>query len=184
MKIKSIIISLCVLTFTASCIKDAANKSDELVPQVENTANVNIDGVDINFTQISTKGENNIMQYYLTANYKDAVYTSIVEVTKITETASYVEHMSTTRSLICSMVIKGDYIVSIDYNEEADDSWIGGVVTKGEFTQCLGNRYKQLREVIDSDGMAMLYCDVIGVLCPAAMATASAVRCIKDRNEE
>ena len=140
------------------------------------------DGVDIWVTPTETKTDDGIEQYLLEASYCGLVSKTLVEVTTLNERTSYVEHLSLDGLLIASMMIVDNRVVSLEYNEDATDDYLGIPETRSlsSFFKCVGERYKQLREVVDSDGELMVLCDVLVAVCPAEMATAAAIKCLID----
>jgi len=175
---RSLLFSL-VLVIASSCsyIETMDSESD-----IINTTSYEslYDGVNFKITPLVTKATSDIDQYTMEASYKGIDSKTKVNVTKIDENTSYVEHLSLDGTLIASMKIVNNCIVSVDYNENITDEALGIPQTKSirDFTKCVGERYKQLREVIDSDGELTILCDVLIAVCPVEMTVASAIKCI------
>ena len=81
-----------------------------------------------------------------------------------------------------SLLIREDKIVRVQYNEDLEDAEMGAPATKGLFSKCVGEKYKALSDIIDSDGETRILCDGTNIfqLCNAAKIVASAIICIRD----
>lgn len=169
--------SALVIASSCSYNEDLDSESDVINPYSFESV---YDGVNFKITPSATKAISEIDQYTLEASYEGIDSKTIVSVTKIDDNTSYVEHLSLDGTLIASMKIVNKSIVSVDYNENITDDALGIPQTKSlrDFTKCVGERYKQLREVVDSDGELMILCDVLIAVCPAEMVTASAIKCL------
>lgn len=178
MRTKLVFISLLTLILAVSCNQEKLSTYE----QEKTLYHFVDDGVDIRIAQLDTRAEDGLDEYLLEASYLGMVSKTRIEVTSIDETTSFVEHLSQDGLLIASMMIVDDRLVSLDFNEDATDEYLGLPQTRslGSYIRCIGERYKQLREVIDSDGVLMIMCDVLIAVCPAEMATASAIKCLMD----
>lgn len=143
-------------------------------------------GVDVVFNPLQTKsnGESDTQSFTMVAEdaSADIYLTSIVTSTVIGSTYTRLEQYTVNNVFVGAMLIHGDSIVQVEYNPDILDSDLGAPATKGAYSRCVGEKYKTLSDVIESDGQSKLLCDGLNILqlCNAAKLVSSVVICIRN----
>ena len=141
--------------------------------------------IQVLFTPVQTKSEDTSTHTFLMEAEDETSgisLTSVVNSTAIGESYTLLEQYTENGIFIGSLLIREDMIVQVQYNEEVTDADLGAPATKGLFTKCVGDKYKAISDIIDSDGESKLLCDGTNIfqLCNAAKLVASAIICIRD----
>lgn len=141
--------------------------------------------IEVLFTPLQTKSEGASTHTFLMEADDETSgisLTSVVNSTVIGESYTLLEQYTEDGIFVGSLLIREDKIVRVQYNADIDDSVMGAPATKGLFTKCVGDKYKAISDIIDSDGESKLLCDGTNIfqLCNAAKLVASAIICIRD----
>lgn len=140
--------------------------------------------IQVLFTPLQTKSEaTNTYTFRMEADDETSGInlTSVVTSTVIGESYTLLEQYTEDGIFVGSLLIREDKIVRVQYNADIEDSVLGAPATKGLFTRCVGEKYKALSDIIDSDGETKLLCDATNFLqlCNAAKLVSSAIICIR-----
>lgn len=141
--------------------------------------------IEVLFTPVQTKSDNdNAQTFRMEADDETSGIrlTSLVSSTAIGESYTLLEQYTENGIFVGSLLIREDKIVRVQYNDDLEDADMGAPATKGLFSKCVGEKYKAISDIIDSDGEARLLCDGTNIfqLCNAAKLVASAIICIRD----
>lgn len=163
----------------------ACSRTVQDPPAVQDTYKYTEGNIEVLFTPVRTKSDNeNTQTFRMEAEDETSgiSLTSVVNSTAIGESYTLLEQYTENGIFIGSLLIREDMIVQVQYNEEVTDADLGAPATKGLFTKCVGEKYKALSDIIDSDGETRLLCDATNFLqlCNAAKLVSSAIICIRD----
>ena len=168
-----------ILIFLFACSRN--NEGSQLVP-IEYKY---VEGeIEVLFTPLKTKNtDERIHSFIMEADDDAGIHiSSIVVANIISSTCTQLEQYTDGGVFIGSLLIQGDKITQVQYNTDIVDADMGAPATKGVFTKCVGEKYRTLSDIIDSDGESRILCDGTNIfqLCNAAKLVASAIICIRD----
>lgn len=179
MKTRLSLLLTSALVIASSCSYNETLDSESDVINPHSSESV-YDGVNFKITPSVTKANPDTDQYTMEASFEYIDSKTMINITKIDDNTSYVEHLSLDGTLIASLKIVNNHLVSVDFNENITDEVLGIPQTKSlnDFRHCVVARYQQLKSVVDSDGELDMWCNVLIGVCPIEMVTASAIKCI------
>ena len=180
MKSKILILFLCIIAF--SCER----QNDNMTPFAqEATYHYDGSGIICDFYPMQTRSNEEGTETYLmtSAEYNgENAFTSIVSSSSIGSKHFVLEQYTQDREYIGTIVIHGNKIVQVNYN---DDVFIAPIIPEAnrKLLQCIGEKYKRLGEIINSDGEAQILCDGLNTsqLCNLAKVTAAAYICMRNK---
>ena len=162
----------------------ACSRTVQEPPAVQDNYKYTEGDIQVLFTPLQTKSEaTNTYTFRMEADDETSGInlTSVVTSTVIGESYTLLEQYTEDGIFVGSLLIREDKIVRVQYNADLEDSVLGAPATKGLFTRCVGEKYKALSDIIDSDGETKLLCDATNFLqlCNAAKLVSSAIICIR-----
>lgn len=180
----------CHLCILSMCLVGCAQNNPEIEPETrDNALTILENGIKYEISPLQTRGEDeNTVSYLISSTDQEGemgTFSSIVSSTPISLSYTRLEHLTLNQELICSMVLRDDQIVDISYSLDINDLE-ELIATDRKLLQCIGNVYRQLGGIIDSDGVASLICDLLdlGGICTVQKALAAAYICARDRNRQ
>ena len=172
--------SIILLVALLSC-----SRTTQEAPAIQDTFKYTEGNIEVLFTPVQTKSDSeNTQTFRMEAEDETSgiSLTSLVNSTAISESYTLLEQYTEDGVFVGSLLIREDKIVRVQYNEDMTDDALGAPATKSLFTRCVGEKYKAISDIIDSDGESKLLCDGTNIfqLCNAAKLVASAIICIRD----
>lgn len=163
----------------------ACSRTVQDPPAIQDTFKYTEGNIEVLFTPVQTKSDSeNTQTFRMEAQDETSgvSLTSLVNSTVIGESYTLLEQYTEDGIFVGSLLIREGKIVRVQYNEDVTDADMGALATKGLFTKCVGDKYKAISDIIDSDGESKLLCDGTNIfqLCNAAKLVASAIICIRD----
>lgn len=163
----------------------ACSRTVRETPKTQDNCKYMEGDIEVFFTHVQTKGDNDNTQTFRMEADDEASGISLISLvssTVIGESYTLLEQYTENGIFVGSLLIREDKIVRVQYNEDLEDAEMGAPATKGLFSKCVGEKYKALSDIIDSDGETRILCDGTNIfqLCNAAKIVASAIICIRD----
>lgn len=182
---KNIVYTSIILIITLCVTLCACSRIVRETPKTQDDYKYTEGNIEVLFTHVQTKGDNdNTQTFRMVADDKTSGIrlTSLVSSTAISESYTLLEQYTENGIFVGSLLIREDKIVRVLFNDDLEDADLGAPATKGLFSKCVGEKYKAISDIVDSDGEAKLLCDGLNIfqLCNASKLVASAIICIRD----